>query len=117
MPLPDELNWIAQTIFDKKGMNILCLDMRGVSSMADFFMIAEGTVERHVSAIAQAVVDVLEKKGIKPNHVEGLKRGDWIVIDYVDIVVHLLETEVREHYGLEEIWRQGKVVSLKIDLS
>jgi len=110
------LNTIAQTIFDKKGMNILALDLRGISSITDFVVIAEGSVDRHVKAIAQAIESALKEMGDTPLNVEGRAEGDWIVLDYMQIMVHLFMPGLREQYQLEELWRKGKIVDLKIDI-
>lgn len=112
MPL---LNKIAQVIYDKKGMNILGLDVRGVSSLTDFVIIAEGNVDRHVSAIAHAVIDTLKEEGIKPLHVEGIQEGDWVVIDFLDMMVHLFMPGLREKYRLEDLWKNGQILELHID--
>lgn len=111
------LNSIAQAIFDKKGFNILALDVRNISTMTDYFIIAEGTVDRHVKSISKAIADALEPLGYKPWHVEGTGSGDWIVIDYGDIVIHLFIPELREKYALEELWNEGKIVDVKIDIN
>jgi ribosome-associated protein len=108
---------IGQTIFDKKGFNILSLDVRGVSTITDYFIIAEGTVDRHVKALANSVIEKLEEHGEKPFRVEGEKNGDWIVIDCGDIVVHLFMAGLREKYSLENIWKEGKIVDLHISTS
>lgn len=112
-----DLNRIAQAIYDKKGFNILVLDVCGICTMADFFVIAEGTVDRHVKAISQAIMDELAQQGKNPFHVEGQQEGDWIVLDYGDIVIHLFIPELREKYALEKLWNQGKIVDIKIDTS
>ena len=109
------LNTIAQSIYDKKGFNILVLDVQDICTMTDFFIIAEGTVDRHVQALSRAVMDQLGQQGLKPLHVEGQESGDWIVLDYVDFVVHLFLPDFREKYALEELWNEGKVVDVKID--
>lgn len=110
------LNSIAQTIFDKNGSNIFALDLRGVTDLADFMIIAEGNVDRHVRALARNVIEAAEAVGEKPFLVEGEKSGDWIVIDFVDIIVHLFIPEVRQRYALEELWSEGKIVDLEIVL-
>jgi ribosome-associated protein len=109
------LNAIAQAIFDKKGFNILALDVRGVSSLADFVIIAEGTVDKHVKAISLSIMDVLKARGISPLYKEGLTTGDWIVLDYMDIMVHLFGPGLRDKYLLEQLWRDGTIVDLQID--
>lgn len=111
------LNVIAQTIFDKKGMNIIALDVRNCSSLTDYVIIAEGTVDRHVIAIARAVQDALSKQGIKPVNIEGLDEGDWVVMDYLQFMVHLFTPSVREKYQLEQLWRKGDIVDLNIVVS
>lgn len=111
------LNAIAQAIFDKKGFNILALDIRGVSSLTDFVIIAEGNVDKHVKSIAGGVMESLKSQGIRSFYTEGLATGDWIVIDYMDIMVHLFMPGVREKYLLEQLWRDGSIVDLQIDTS
>jgi ribosome-associated protein len=108
------LNAVAQAIYDKKGFNILVLDVRGVCSMTDYFIIAEGTVDRHVKALAGTVVDLLDKEKEHPLYVEGMQEGDWVVLDYVDFIVHVFTPELRERYRLEALWSEGKVIDVKI---
>lgn len=112
-----ELDRVAQAIFDKKGFNILVLDVKGICTMTDFFVIAEGTVDRHVKALSYVIKDELEKIGRKPLHIEGQQEGDWIVLDYADFVIHLFIPELREKYALDELWKKGKIVDVKIDTS
>ncbi len=111
------LNIIAQTIFDKKGFNILALDVRGVTTLTDYILIAEGSVDRHVSAIAQEIVTTLKKKGEKPLSCEGLQTGDWVALDYLNYMVHLFMPGIRDKYSLEELFRDGKVIELNISTS
>lgn len=108
------LNTIAQAIFDKKGINILALDVKGVSSLTDYVVIAEGNVDRHVIALAHAVVDALKKEGERPFQIEGLETGDWVVIDYLEYMVHLFMPGVRDKYRLEDLFKDGKIVELTI---
>lgn len=111
-----ELTRIAQAVYDKKGFNILILDVRKISTMTDYFIIAEGTVDRHVKALSQTIIDELSLHGGRtPLHVEGQQEGDWVVLDYADFVIHLFIPELREKYALEELWRKGQVVDVKID--
>ncbi len=110
------LHLIGQTLFDKKGYNILALDVREISTMTDYFIIAEGSVDKHVSSLGEAVVGTLKKNGVMPLHVEGIQQGDWVVIDYLEVVIHLFMPGLREKYRLEELWKQGKVVDLEISL-
>ncbi len=109
------LNRIAQAIYDKKGINILGLDVRGVSTLTDYVIIAEGNVDRHVVAIADAVIQVLKEEGYKPVHTEGHQSGDWVVIDFLDIMVHLFMPGLREKYRLEDLWKEGRILDLNIN--
>lgn len=109
------LNRIAQVIYDKKGMNILGLDVRGVSSMTDYVIIAEGNVDRHVAAIADAVIDVMKEEGHTPVHTEGRQLGDWVVIDFLDIMVHLFSPGLRDKYHLEDLWKDGQLLDFTIN--
>lgn len=108
------LNGIAQSIYDKKGSNILVLDVRGVSSLTDFVVIAEGNIDRHVKALSLAVRKSLEELGSAPLYVEGERTGDWVVIDCGEVMVHLLVPDFRERYSLEGLWRPAKVVDVTI---
>lgn len=111
------LNVISQAIFDKKGFNTLTLDVRNVCTMTDYFIIAEGTVDRHVKALSMSIIDQLSPLDYHPLHIEGQQEGDWVVLDYGDFVIHLLVPDLRERYALEEVWKEGKIVDVKIKTS
>ncbi|MES2345789.1 MAG: ribosome silencing factor [Chlamydiota bacterium] len=111
------LNTIAQSIFDKKGINILALDVRDISTITDFVIIAEGNVDRHVVAIAQNIQNDLKLLGEKSIYVEGLEYGDWVVLDYLNVMVHLFMPGMRDKYQLEKLWGEGKIVDLNIVVS
>lgn len=108
------LKLVCQAITDKKGFNIVVIDVRRVCSMTDYFIIAEGNVDRHVTALAKHVEDMLRTVDFKPSHVEGMREGEWVVLDYMDIVIHLFIPELREHYALEEVWKEGKIVNVPV---
>lgn len=110
------LDLIAQIIYEKKGSNILALDVREISSLTEYFLIAEGNVERHVIGIARALVGELEKVKLKCYFQEGLQNGDWVVLDFGHIIVHLFHPEMRERYAIEQIWKQSEIVNLNIVL-
>lgn len=111
------LDAIAQTIFDKKGFNIIALDVRGISTMTDYFIIAEGNIDRHVRAIGNAVAETAAQHGQRAVRVEGEKIGDWVVIDLGELIVHVLIPEYREKYSLEQLWKDAKIVDLSIAVS
>ncbi|PIS01544.1 MAG: ribosome silencing factor [Chlamydiae bacterium CG10_big_fil_rev_8_21_14_0_10_35_9] len=108
------LSNIAQIIYDKKGFNILALDLRECSSITDYVLIAEGNVDRHVKALANELLDEL---GEKPYRIEGLEDSDWIVIDYLDVIVHLFVPSMRERYQIEHLWPDAKIVELGIEVN
>lgn len=105
MSEPDSLfylNAIAQAIFDKKGFNILALDVRAISTLTDYVIIAEGNIDKHVMAIAEAIIERMESLGQKTIYIEGMKGGDWVVVDYMHIMVHLFMPGMRDKYQLEQ---------------
>lgn len=110
------LNFIAQTIYDKKGFNILVLDIREISTMTDYFVIAEGSVDKHVQSIAESVEEKLKEKGIDLFQSEGKKSGQWVVLDFGGLMVHLFSEGMREKYSLETLWQEGTIVNVKIDV-
>ncbi|MCB1148984.1 MAG: ribosome silencing factor [Chlamydiia bacterium] len=110
------LDLIAQTLFDKKAANILVLDVRSISGMTDYFIVAEGNVARHVRALGQAVIDALEEEGIPLWSIEGKEFGDWEVLDFGDAIIHLFGPELREKYQLESLWRDATIVNVHIDI-
>ncbi len=91
-------------IDDLKGRDVRVLDLRGLSDATDFFVIASGTSDAHVRGIANSVVEQLHRRGARANHVEGLQGGRWVLIDFVDYVVHLFHPETRGFYQLERLW-------------
>lgn len=115
MDIPETIQLACQAIVDKKGSNVLTLDVRGVSTITDFFIIAEGSVPRHCISLAQYVDEVLRDRKITPVHSEGIRDGEWIVLDYMDFILHLFVPELRQHYALEEMWKDGKVVNVPVE--
>jgi ribosome-associated protein len=113
--IPEEIKLVCQAIVDKKGANVVTLDVRGISSITDYFIIAEGSVARHVVALAQYVDEVLRKRNITPVHSEGMREGEWIVLDYMGFMIHLFIPELRQHYALEEVWKEGCVVNVPVE--
>jgi len=111
--LDPRLEVAIRALFDKKAMNITAIDVRGLSSITDFMVIAEGFVDRHVVALAQAVETALkEEQGIYPLRVEGKHVGDWVVMDYFDFMIHLFAPGFRDRYELEKLWPQAKWIDL-----
>ena len=89
----------------KKAENIVILDVRKVSSITDYFVIATGTSEPHLRAVVDEVRDRLqEEHGLKPRATDGNLQTSWVVLDYFDVIVHVMRADVREHYDLESLW-------------
>jgi ribosome-associated protein len=89
---------------DKKAVDVIVLDLRPASAFTDFFVIATGTNVRQVQAIADAVQEALGRMGLKPALVEGYARGEWVLIDYFDFIVHVFTPATRAFYDLERLW-------------
>lgn len=114
--LRNEVQLAAQAIYDKKGMRITALDVTGVCSMTECFLIAEGTVDRHVKALASEIVDRLrDDAGIMPYFIEGKMDGNWVVLDYGNFIVHLFIPVLREHYNIENVWKAGKLIHIDLN--
>lgn len=105
---------IAQALYDRKGINILAIDVREVCSMTNFYIIVEGAVERHVQALSREAVEKFRELGYTVLHVEGGETGDWMVVDCGEIMVHILTPDMRERYALEHLWKEGKLIELDI---
>jgi len=89
---------------DRKAVELKILHLQKVSDFTDYFLICSGTSERQVQAIAGAVEERLRANGLRPLHVEGYNRGQWVLHDYGDLVVHVFQEEPRRHYALERLW-------------
>ncbi|MBI5273640.1 MAG: ribosome silencing factor [Chlamydiales bacterium] len=106
---------VGQAIYDKKGLNPLALNVQSISTLTDYIVIAEGSVDRHVVAIAKSVMDVMEEEQEALLHVEGLTNGDWVVIDYGNIIVHIFTPALRQRYQLERLWSEAAIIDLQIE--
>lgn len=113
-PIKKTLNTVAQVIFDKKGVNIIALDVRGISTLTDYYIIAEGSVDRHVKSICRSIKEQMKLHDWECLHTDGEDDGEWIVMDFGEFVIHLLIPEMREKYSLEELWQKAKIVDVDI---
>lgn len=102
----------AQILLDNKANDVLLLDLRPVTDMADFFIVASGTSDTHVRASAGHVVETLKKEGMKVRSVEGFEQGRWVLLDYVDFVVHVFHPTLRSFYQLERLWGDAPAVAV-----
>ena len=103
----------AQIAIDNKAQDVVLLDLRGVTDMTDFFIIASGTSDTHVSAIGQHLIEDMKKEGSPAHHVEGLEKGRWVLLDFVDFVVHVFHPTLRNFYQLERLWADAEQVPLE----
>ena len=103
----------AQLVQDMKAQDVVLLDLRGVTDMSDFFLIATGTSDTHVRAIAQHVEMEMRKLGAVAHHVEGAEQGRWALLDFVDVVVHVFHPRLRQFYQLERLWGDAREVPLE----
>jgi ribosome-associated protein len=103
----------AQVAIDNKAQDVVLLDLRGVTDMTDFFLIASGTSDTHVRALGEHIIAELKKEGTAVHHVEGLEKGRWVLLDFVDFVVHLFHPTLRNFYQLERLWADAPEVPLE----
>ena len=95
---------VLAALDDMKALDVKFLDVRGLTDIADFMVIASGTSDRHVRSVAQRVVEKAKEAGFRPHGVEGQQDGDWVLIDLNEMIVHVMLPRVREFYGLEKLW-------------
>lgn len=108
------LNTIYNAIDDKKGGNTRILDISEITTISDYFVITSGNNYNQVRAIADNVEEeLLKKHGMKPERVEGYNNGEWILLDYIDYVIHVFDREQRLFYDIERIWSDGKEIEVK----
>ena len=104
---------IVTVASDRKAVDIRVLDVRGMVSYTDFFVICSGRSERQTKAIHDAVYESLKGEGVLPRRVEGARESRWVLMDYLDAVVHIFTPEAREFYRLEQLW--GEAPSREVD--
>ena len=108
------LNTIYNAIDDKKGGNTRRLDISAITTISDYFIVTSGNNYNQVRAIADNVEEeLLKKHGMRPERVEGYNNGEWILLDYIDYVIHVFDREQRLFYDIERIWSDGKEIEVK----
>ena len=114
MDRKDFVKKIASILDDKKAENISALDVKGLTSLTDYFVIASATSETHARALADYVEEEIKKQtGERPHHVEGREYNRWLVLDYGDVIVHVMLPDVRDYYGIDWLWADAKKVPLE----
>lgn len=104
------LSELYAALEDKKAHDIRILDIRGISSVGDYFVICDGSNKNQLDAIADLVEEKMSKAGARMKHKEGTSNGGWLLLDYYDIIVHVMTPEMREFYNLEHIWRDANQI-------
>lgn len=105
-------NIISKNILDKKGKNLVGIDIRNISSTASYVFIAEGNIDRHVKAISKNLQNSLKEVGERPAFVDGYTFGDWVILDYIEFVIHVFVPCMREKYNIEDLFSDGQLLTL-----
>jgi ribosome-associated protein len=103
----------AQLCLDYKAHDVVLLDLRGVSDMTDFFIVASGTSDTHVRSIGENLAEEMKKLGSPAYAMEGVTKGRWVLLDFVDFVVHVFHPTLREFYQLERLWGDAESVPIE----
>lgn len=111
--LTEEVARALDLAADRKARDLTVLDLRGLSTATDFFIVGTGNSDVHVRSIADHVIEELKKEGVRPSHVEGLQGGRWVLIDYIDFVVHVFHPAARDFYELERLWGDAPLLALE----
>ena len=104
-------NTIHKVLSDNKAKNITKINLEKKSSIADFMIICSGSSNRHVISLSNYLVQALKKENLNTLNVEGIRNGDWVLVDAGDIIIHLFRSEVREYYSLEKMWAEEEINS------
>jgi ribosome-associated protein len=105
LPTGETIARRSRELLDEKlARDLLILDLRGLSTITDYFVIGTGDSQRQIRAVAEHVMETFHNEGVRANHVEGLEEGSWVVLDYVVAIVHIFAPETRDLYNLESLW-------------
>ena len=110
--LPEQVAHALSAAEDKKATDLVVLDLRKAAGFTDFFVLASGSNPRQIRAIADSVMAALAVEGVKPAHVEGYDRSEWVLLDYFDFIVHVFMPETRVFYGLERLWGNAERIEI-----
>ncbi len=111
--LPPAIRRAVELCQERKARELMVLDLRGLSDATDFFIIASGDSEVHVRAISEHLVEEMAKEGARAAGIEGSRAGRWVLLDYIDVVVHIFHPTVRQYYQLERLWGDAPVTFLE----
>ncbi len=113
METKDKVALITKTLSNKKADDIEVIEIGDLTILSDYFVIASATNTTHVRALADEVEYMVKQEGVYPERIEGYQAGNWIVLDYGDVIVHLFYQQTREFYSLDKLWRDGKKVDIQ----
>ena len=108
MTLEEQVQSVKAALEDKKAVDVKAYDVRGISGIADAFVVATGTAAPHLKALAAGVQSAMKDAGVNSYRTSGDPQSGWIVVDYVDVVVHVFSPEARAYYALEKLWESAK---------
>lgn len=103
---------IAKVLDNRKGLDVKVIKIGDISILADYMVIATGNSSTHVKSLADYVEYELDQKGISVSHIEGHRSDTWILLDYIDVIVHIFSEEARQYYDLDRLWEDGEVVDI-----
>jgi ribosome-associated protein len=110
--MTDILKIAVNAADDKQAHDMVALDISGIASFASYFLLCTGDSSRQMQAIADEVEKQLKANGIRPSHMEGYQNSEWILLDYLSLVVHIFSKTARAYYDLERLWRDGKKLEI-----
>ncbi len=110
-PVSDAMR-AAGLCLDMKANDVVLLNLQGVTDMTDYFVIASGTSDTHVRSIGEHLISEMKKIGVRVHHVEGVQQGRWVLLDFVDFVVHIFHPTLRSFYQIERLWSDSEAVPI-----
>lgn len=105
-------DWVIAALEDLKAQDVQILDVRGMTSITDLMIVASGTSDRHIKALADNVVEQVKKRGVQPVGVEGETSREWVLVDLGDVILHVMHPQTRAFYNLEKLWTVGEEQTL-----
>ena len=112
----ERIRWALHAAAEKKAIDLTVLDLRGVATFTDYFIISTGANKRQMQAIADEIVDQLKRRGSRAARVEGYQGAEWILVDYGDFIVHVFDEKSRRFFDLEYLWREAKRLDVTPEL-
>lgn len=106
--MTDVLRTALLAVEGKKAADVVVLDISKIATFASYFLLCTGESSRQIQAIADEVEEQLRKQGHRPNHIEGYRNAEWVLMDYLDLVIHVFSRSARSYYDLERLWRDGR---------